>query len=743
MLMWIILSSAFLAVFLLVRALFSKKIKSSAMYLLWILVAVRLLVPTYIPIELDLPVETKCGSLTTQIEAVEEYSAEYFYAINSESSTENGLTENTTAKTDSNINTNTDTLVSDTTSEAAISDFSTNRSDIIPESNVLDHPIQFVWFLGVVGFACYFTIVNLRFNIRLKRSRVLVEKYQNKVPVYTVNWLKSPCMTGILHPGIYINGNQYVEANSTYVLLHEYTHYRHKDTIWMLLQAICLCIHWFNPLVWLACYLFRKDCEYACDEAVAKILSDEDRISYSRTLLDYIGRNNLQNTFCLTSTSMSMEGKSMKKRVNNILQSSPKRVLNSLIAVVLTIVLFAGTFVVNSSENEVINNNLDTSWNITYHLDNTNEYWSFYPDGTFEISTKNADGTYTESESVKYEILNNHEIQIDNVTYQCLLESDGELVSLWEKDKDGTMHFTRVGPTEAISAYILDATMSYDQYTSVKFEYSVINNGAEESKIDLLVPIFVEYQIFIENTGFKDIENIDYHIIANNSLESLLNAHKDFTAKEEAEFYSRHYSILQTMWVNQSGVDTITSDGASVYTSLYKIGYTEESLERDNTSYNNVFTEQERKEITEQLRDITVVFTGNDKEIARIDFSNDNNSITSSNDSDSPHLSIEITNLTKDIWTEKEILNAMSVVVSEFQNDEGWKTCNLKEIRYVEDRTYSQSLAGKQVIVLDTIFTTGIFSGHYGLNPTSQYDMYYFYLEQTDSGWEIIDAGLP
>ena len=46
-----------------------------------------------------------------------------------------------------------------------------------------------------------------------------------------------------------------------------------------------LCIHWFNPLVWIAFVLAGKDMEMSCDEAVIKKLGPDIRADYSASLL--------------------------------------------------------------------------------------------------------------------------------------------------------------------------------------------------------------------------------------------------------------------------------------------------------------------------------------------------------------------------------------------------------------------------------------------------------------------------
>ena len=79
-------------------------------------------------------------------------------------------------------------------------------------------------------------------------------------------------------------------------VLHEETHFRHGDHIWALLRCALLCVYWFDPFVWLAAYLSRRDCELACDESCVKRLGPERRAEYGGALIDLIDRGRRAGT---------------------------------------------------------------------------------------------------------------------------------------------------------------------------------------------------------------------------------------------------------------------------------------------------------------------------------------------------------------------------------------------------------------------------------------------------------------
>ena len=132
----------------------------------------------------------------------------------------------------------------------------------------LDQVLQGIWITGTAVAAGIFLYSNLRFAVRLRRSRQRVEQEQTTLPVYVSNAVETPCLFGLFRPAIYVTPE--VLANPIalrHVLAHETTHYRHGDPVWALLRCVCLALHWYNPLVWLAAVLSRRDGELPATRA--------------------------------------------------------------------------------------------------------------------------------------------------------------------------------------------------------------------------------------------------------------------------------------------------------------------------------------------------------------------------------------------------------------------------------------------------------------------------------------------
>ena len=195
-----------------------------------------------------------------------------------------------------------------------------------------------LWLAGTAATGAAFALSNLRFARRLRRARVPLEGADCPLPVYLADDLPSPCLFGLLRPAVYLTSAAASDpAMLRHVLAHEVTHFRHRDHLWNALRGLALAVHWWDPLVWLAAALSRRDCELACDEGALKRLGDGERIAYGRTLLALITVKPRPGDLLRCSTTMTGGQKSVFDRMSRIAKA-PKRWLG---AAVLTVALAA------------------------------------------------------------------------------------------------------------------------------------------------------------------------------------------------------------------------------------------------------------------------------------------------------------------------------------------------------------------------------------------------------------------
>lgn len=194
-----------------------------------------------------------------------------------------------------------------------------------------------LWLGGAALAGLWFLLVNARLRRRLGTAELLT--MSSGLPVFVSHVLPSPCLFGTLRPAIYVTPHAAGDPDRLrHVLAHEATHYRHRDHWWALVRCLCLCLYWFDPLVWWAAALSRQDCELACDAGAIRRLGEEERLPYGRTLVDMIaaGRCSLMQT----ATTMTGSKRRVRERVR-LITRRPKTVL----AVVLALVLVLGTAV--------------------------------------------------------------------------------------------------------------------------------------------------------------------------------------------------------------------------------------------------------------------------------------------------------------------------------------------------------------------------------------------------------------
>ena len=145
---------------------------------------------------------------------------------------------------------------------------------------------QYVWILGM-------SVMLLRFAVSVMQMR---KKVSTAIPlkdnIYITDEILSPFVMGILKPRIYLSG-ELSEKEQEYIVLHEQFHIKRCDHIIKVIAYVALCIHWFNPLVWLSYVLFCKDMEMSCDEAVIKKMGEGIRADYSASLLALATRHQI------------------------------------------------------------------------------------------------------------------------------------------------------------------------------------------------------------------------------------------------------------------------------------------------------------------------------------------------------------------------------------------------------------------------------------------------------------------
>ena len=135
-----------------------------------------------------------------------------------------------------------------------------------------------IWLAGLLAFLSYATFSYLHLK---KKVRCCIQKTEN---VFYVDDIAVPMVVGIIKPKIYLPSGM-EEAYISYVVAHENTHMKRHDPIVKFMAYLITCLHWFNPLVWLAYHFLEKDMEMACDEETIQCIGTEKKKEYATALL--------------------------------------------------------------------------------------------------------------------------------------------------------------------------------------------------------------------------------------------------------------------------------------------------------------------------------------------------------------------------------------------------------------------------------------------------------------------------
>ena len=179
-------------------------------------------------------------------------------------------------------------------------------------------PMLLVWLVCAILFAAYFAVGYACMVRRFRGTRLAPQpsidalldrfRFSRDPRICVSNSRRAPLTFGVFHPTVLLPEDLPVgDAQFQLVLAHELAHIRRKDCLRKLLLTVCLCLYWWNPLVWLMVWLANRDMELACDEAVLRALGPDCKKAYALTLLDMAQRNPKSAPLCSGFAKSSAE----------------------------------------------------------------------------------------------------------------------------------------------------------------------------------------------------------------------------------------------------------------------------------------------------------------------------------------------------------------------------------------------------------------------------------------------------
>jgi beta-lactamase regulating signal transducer with metallopeptidase domain len=336
-------------VVILLRLIMKNRINKTLILLFWAIVFIKLVLP------FELPSPTSVFNALPNTNITHSVDNFILNPQNNIQTLNRGINTSVVARTDSEIIKSYSTAKPATTPIKAVS-----FADVMP----------FIWFCGALllflFFFCNYIAVHLRFNEAVMIKNNFVEEFikqynlKRKVRVLKSTTVKSPVVFGVLRPKIILPYDFDLENETTlkHILTHEMQHIKRFDNLTNLIVLLLLCLHWFNPIVWLSKVLLSKDIEAACDEGTLRKLGEQSKCEYAESLLRIAQHNRKFSPAFFVSFGES----NVKSRIKAILKYKKITVASIVITIIFLVVLIASC-ATKALSNETKNVKLSSSSN--------------------------------------------------------------------------------------------------------------------------------------------------------------------------------------------------------------------------------------------------------------------------------------------------------------------------------------------------------------------------------------------
>ena len=392
----------------LVIRFFLRKAPKKWSYLLWLVVAFRLICPVSLPSPVSL-LGAVHAPVTTQ--GTIEYIPQTI--VRPQTPTVSPVIPSPTPSTSNAVTPNITTPVP----QPPAAPKPVSVTDILPV----------IWLIGMAVVLIYSVASYLRLRRRLTEAILYHDN------VWQSDKVHSPFILGLFRPRIYIPFGL-DEQTMRYVLAHEHCHLRRKDHIIKPLAFLLLTLHWFNPLCWLAFHLMGRDMEMSCDEQVLA-QEDGDRKVYSTALLSFAANRR----FPAPSPLAFGEGE-VRPRITNALNwKAPKVWVTAAAGVLCVVVLLLCAFNPKSAEQESTGRYTDVQEYIDFLL-NPIAFTTIGDDVT-PIAVTDAKAETLKKMGEVADLSPNGVLEVWDFSYLLALDEDPEviaaLLSEGQYEKDG------------------------------------------------------------------------------------------------------------------------------------------------------------------------------------------------------------------------------------------------------------------------------------------------------------------
>ena len=207
--------------------------------------------------------------------------------------------------------------------------------------------LEIFWLTGCIAIAVYFLRTHIQNRMKFIDSDK--QEHQNLTLWFQENTIRrpmrirfshqisNPLTYGVFMPVILLPKSTDLdnEPQLRYILTHEYIHLCNFDALLKIVLAIALCLHWFNPLVWIMFLTANRDIELSCDEGVIHTLGYDKKEAYAFLLI------NMSSSHSSSPSGINhFTNNALKERIIALLQMKKKHTLRAFIATILSLLIF-------------------------------------------------------------------------------------------------------------------------------------------------------------------------------------------------------------------------------------------------------------------------------------------------------------------------------------------------------------------------------------------------------------------
>lgn len=194
-----------------------------------------------------------------------------------------------------------------------------------------------VWLAGAFAMLFYALVSWLVLRSKVKEATPLKEN------IFICDRIATPFVAGLFKPKIYLPSNL-SNSDTECVTAHEKSHVRRGDHLWKLFAYLLLCVYWFNPVMWVVYKSFCKDVELACDAKAIKNTTPLYRKFYAQKLVAFSTKK--QNVF---ACPLAFCETAVESRVKSVLNYKKPKLFFALIGTILCFSMSLVSFSANSA----------------------------------------------------------------------------------------------------------------------------------------------------------------------------------------------------------------------------------------------------------------------------------------------------------------------------------------------------------------------------------------------------------